>query len=649
MKKITFLLLFVIGFWSINAQNQRIMSKEQERNMTLRNVKPVTHHYDHLRSPNANVVLNENFNSAALPAGWTVVDNSTGGAGPWTFVTDYSGNTLDGTPFAMVDSDGYGQSVTEDTELVSPVVDISALGSVFISFDQYYNTYTGADIADVDVYDGTQWVNVFSTSSDMGAWGNPDHQLIDVTAYKNANFQVRFHYYNANWEWYWAVDNVMVFEPSDDDLAVIDAAPGTFVPNAPFVLKTKVYNNGLNMQDTFDVTFDVKDASNTSVFNETINITGAGLAAGGTHDVSAVNTAGLAVGTYTVEVTVTLAGDQDTSNDTYSTALDIIDYGSTYSSGIVYSYVASDMDTSGDADNTVSLDMTTGASTALGNAGTADFLIAGTFVKNILVGVEYGTNNLYFIDGTTGAAHKFGTFTGDINVYETSPVITGIAYDSALDVGYVCTPAGFYTFDYNNLNTTFVGAMNNAGGVMIGMDVDNNGNVYGIDLGDDQLYSIDPTTGAATAIGALGIDISYAQDMGADPVTGNLYGTLYQAGGAGSGLYSIDKVTGAATLIGTAATDEYSVCAIFDPSASVSENHIAGLKVYPNPTNGMIAVNADENIQNITIVNLAGQVVKTFDNDGSTAQLDLSDLAAGNYILKITTDQTVGSYQIIKK
>ena len=645
MKKITFLLLFVIGFWSINAQNQRIMSKEQERNISLQSVKPITHNYNNLRSPNATIVLNENFDSAALPAGWNVVDNL--GNGGWTFVNDYNGNTLDGTPFAMVDSDGLG-SVDVDTELVSPSVDVSALNSVYVSFDQYFNSYSGVDVGDVDVFDGTNWVNIYTTSADVGAWGAPDHQLIDVTAYKNANFQVRFHYYNANYDWYWAVDNVMVFEPDDDDLTVIDATPEGGLPNLPIPLKAKVYNNGTNIQNTFDVSFDVKDASNTSVFNETVNVTGAALAFGGTYDVVTTNQPSLPVGTYTLEVTVVLAGDQEASNDTFSGALPVIDFASTYNMNTVYSYVAFDADTSGDANFTTTFDIGTGVATPLGNAGTSDFLIAGTFVGDILVGVEFGTNNLYLIDGSTGAAYRYAPFSGDIYVYETSPVITGIAYDNALNVGYVSTSAGFYTFD-QNLNTTFVGAMNNAGGVMIGIAVDNNGNVYGIDLGDDQLYSIDPTTGAASAIGALGINIRYAQDMGADPVTGNLYGTLYQDGGAGSGLYSIDKVTGAATLIGAAATDEYTVCAIKGTTVSISENHIAGLKVYPNPTNGMIAVNAQENIQNISIVNLAGQIVKTFDNDGLTAQLDLNDLATGNYILKITTDQTVGSYQIIKK
>ena len=647
MKKITLLLLIMIGFWSVNAQNRRVMSKEQERNLLSQNVKPIVHRYDNLRSSKATIVIDENFNSGALPTGWTINDNSTGGSGPWAFVSDYNGNTLDGTPFAIVDSDSYGQGVTEDTELISPAVDVSALNNVFLSFDQYYHTYTGADTADVDVYDGTQWVNVFSTNSNIGAWGDPNHQFIDVTAYKNANFQVRFHYYNANWEWYWAVDNVMVLEADADDLAAVGASPSFGLPNVPIALKAMIYNNGSATQDAFDVTFNIKDASDTSVFNETVNVTGAALAPAGTYEVATTNQPSLPADTYTLEVTVALAGDANTANDMFSASLPVIDFASTYNLDTVYSYDAYDADSSGDQDNTMSFDVASGVVTALGSSGTASFLSAGTFVNGILAGVAYGTNDIYLIKGTDGMAYKYGTVTGDV-YNESQTVITGIAYDNNAQVTYACTLDGFYTID-NSLNSTLVGPMNNPSAGMIGIAVDDNGNVFGIDIADDKLYSIDTTTGAATEIGPLGYDFGYAQDMGADPVTGNLYGTLYQANGSGSGLFAIDKTTGAATPIGTLGSDEYTVCAIKGTTVSVSENNIAGLKVYPNPTNGMIAVNAQENIQNITIVNLAGQVVKTFDNNGLTAQLNISDLAAGNYILKITTDQTVGSYQILKR
>ena len=639
MKKITFLTLFLLGFWSVNAQQNRLMSKEQER-AHLQTVRPIEHHYDRLRSPNVTSFLSENFDAGAVPATWSVVDNL--GNGAWTVSAGYGTDlsTLDGTSFAFMDSDGAG-NVDIDTELISPEVDASNAAALYISFDQFFNTYTGADKADVDVWDGTQWVNVYTTSADAGAWGSPDHQLIDVTAYKNAQFKVRFHYYLANYDWYWAVDNVNIFEPDANDLAAVNVSPGTSLPNVPFYLKGDVYNNGSTQQDTFDVTFNIKDASNAVVFTETVNVTGAALTSGGTYSVSATTPASLAVGTYTIEASVALTGDADTSNDLYSTSLHIVVYLSSYQLDKVYSHVAYDADTSGDADNLVTFDFGTGAATAIGPLTTANFFTTGTFINDVLVAVEYGSNDVYLIDGT-GAAYKYGTFTGDVG----ANAIAGIAYDNTTQQGYVTDGKVLYSFD-TNLNTTTIGTID-ASKLMIGIDFDNTGTLYGIDITDDQLYTVDTTTGVPTAVGPLGVDIGYAQDMGADPTSGNLYGTLY-IGSSGGGLYSIDKVTGAATAIGTPGQDEYSLCAIKGTTVSISENTIEGLRVYPNPTNGAVIVNANENIQNVSVINLVGQEVLKFDNNGMNAQLDLSDLSSGSYILKISTDKTTATYQIIKK
>ncbi len=134
----------------------------------------------------------------------------------WNQVQDYSNfsgtQTLDGNPgFAFADSDGAGSGVDMNEYLVSPVIDASGLaGSLILEFDQYYNAL--GDNADVEVYDRTNWVTVLAQTADIGDWGAPDQQSIDVTQYANANFQVRFHYYNANWAWYWAIDNFSVAE-----------------------------------------------------------------------------------------------------------------------------------------------------------------------------------------------------------------------------------------------------------------------------------------------------------------------------------------------------------------------------------------------------------------------------------------------------
>ncbi|MFW6302653.1 MAG: hypothetical protein ACOC01_03930, partial [Bacteroidales bacterium] len=155
----------------------------------------------------AQVFLDENFDSG-IPAGWTIDDGGDSND-TWHGTNDYGGSTLDGSAFAIVDSDDAG-SVDMDESLESPAVNTNGYTYYFLEFDQYFNKF-GSEIADVDVWDGSAWQNVASFSgSDVGDWGAPDHQNIDITAHANANLKVRFHYYNANWDWYWAVDNVSV-------------------------------------------------------------------------------------------------------------------------------------------------------------------------------------------------------------------------------------------------------------------------------------------------------------------------------------------------------------------------------------------------------------------------------------------------------
>jgi hypothetical protein len=640
MKKIT-LFIVMLSFLSMSAQKNLIFKKEHERYMMSRAKFPVTHKNDRLQNPKATAYFEENFD-AGIPASWSVVDNAGTGA-IWQGATDYNGNTLDGTPFAFVNSDAAG-SVDVDTELISPEVDVSAATALFLSFEHYFNSYSGDDVGDVDVYDGTGWVNVYTTSSDVGAWGAPDYQMIEVTAYKNANFKVRFHYYNANWDWYWAVDNVKLFEPDADDLAVTESAPATFTANASFLLDANIYNNGTNTQNDFDVTFEIIDASSNSVFSETVNVTGANLASSGNYMVAASGQPSLPAGEYTYNVTVALSGDANNANDTYTQTLNIVDFPSTYQDDLVYSYVAYDGDSSGDLNNLVTFDSSANVTAVgAGALNTADFLVSGTFVNDVLVAVEYATNMVYFIDGN-GNAYKFRKLKGDIG----SEVVTGVAFNSTLGA-FISSGTNLYAVSLSDISTTIVGPFNTTGGLIIGIDIDDQGNMYGVDLGDDKFYSIDVSTGGATEIGDLGVDIRYAQDIGSNPDTGNMYGTLY-VDNVGGGLYSIDKSTGAATLIGAQQEDEYTVCAIKGGNLSgIAENHIEGLLVYPNPIQDVLNISAGENILNISVIDVTGKKVISIDNEGMQAQINLSELTKGIYILKITTDKTVGSSQIIKK
>ncbi|MEU5909470.1 S8 family serine peptidase [Micromonospora sp. NPDC047527] len=152
----------------------------------------------------------ETFDGTTTPAGWTVVDNA-GSGQVWKFTDDgRRGNLTGGTGnFAMIDSDAYGAGNSQDTSLVSPVVDLTGVTAPFIRFNQDFNQLD-QDTADVDlsIDGGTTWTNVLRQETDVR--GPRVTEVPIPQAAGKAQVQVRFRYYDASYEWWWEVDNVLI-------------------------------------------------------------------------------------------------------------------------------------------------------------------------------------------------------------------------------------------------------------------------------------------------------------------------------------------------------------------------------------------------------------------------------------------------------
>ena len=71
---------------------------------------------------------------------------------------------------------------------------------------------------------------------------------------------------------------------------------------------------------------------------------------------------------------------------------------------------------------------------------------------------------------------------------------------------------------------------------------------------------------------------------------------------------------------------------------SVSENGEAGLNVYPNPANTLMSVEA-EGLQQVTICNVMGQVVKMQRCNEDGVVINTADLASGMYTISVKTHQ----------
>jgi hypothetical protein len=97
----------------------------------------------------------------------------------------------------------------------------------------------------------------------------------------------------------------------------------------------------------------------------------------------------------------------------------------------------------------------------------------------------------------------------------------------------------------------------------------------------------------------------------------------------------------------------YKIAGITPPSTAVLESTTtAGISIYPNPTKGMIQMNAAQELGNatISIINASGNVVfETKQNilQGSNTLGNLSNLTSGIYMVLVTSDSGKLSQRLV--
>lgn len=162
-------------------------------------------------------------------------------------------------------------------------------------------------------------------------------------------------------------------------------------------------------------------------------------------------------------------------------------------------------------------------------------IFAATWGNDTWYGADYSNMTLVNIDTATGAITTIGSM---------GVVMNGLAYDPVSDLLYGVSSTGLYSIDTLTGTVTLIGEANVASSTFINLACSPSGKLYSVNMNDDILYSMDKTTGAATAIGSgIGLALSYAQDMEYDYNNNTLYLAAYIGSGAG-GLYVVDTLTG---------------------------------------------------------------------------------------------------------
>ena len=96
--------------------------------------------------------------------------------------------------------------------------------------------------------------------------------------------------------------------------------------------------------------------------------------------------------------------------------------------------------------------------------------------------------------------------------------------------------------------------------------------------------------------------------------------------------------------LGYCGQDESSMTINVKNSTDVDEYGFEA-KIYPNPTNGIVTIEA-ESLQRLTVVNVLGQIMYDHETEGDYAQIEMSQFGTGTYLIRIQTGNGVAMKRV---
>ncbi len=158
------------------------------------------------------VILEEHFETWPL-AGWTIVDNRDGCVWQPVTETGEENETGGSGDCATANSDYCGMFSPADTELWTPSLDISSYDDPELSFrsDMRHYESGGSEYwaVDASVNGGASWTNLLYRSG--VSYRGPELIRIPLSAVSGAtNLVIRFHYGDADYDYWWQVDDVLL-------------------------------------------------------------------------------------------------------------------------------------------------------------------------------------------------------------------------------------------------------------------------------------------------------------------------------------------------------------------------------------------------------------------------------------------------------
>jgi hypothetical protein len=602
--------------------------------------------------PDSDLPYFVDFNNG-LPCNWDWDSNTDQG---WEEVSSFGGNSIDSTDFMFINDDAAGSTAPPvDASITSPMMYAIGYDSLWLEFDHYYRQAGTAGL--VEVYDGSNWVQIDSIASTVGSWSAPMHEKYDISMYQNTDLMVRLRYTDGAgaWGWYWAVDNFHVngtLSPCTDvrvelltdiygseitwDIVDVNtgqvwAAGGPYPNISPYNAANALYVDTLCLPDAGTYEFRIEDSYGDGLDD------------------------GTNAGWYQVDVLCPWGDNNVLTIDTSLTAVNgapwgAMPYGSTTNtpmydstvfttSCVQYSNVTFQVDMNKvDASTFTTPELNATFNNWCGNCNAmsdAD----GDNVWDITLPLEEGSTieYKYSADGwTIQEMNDPNASCTNGNVTYTNRVLTIPAADTVLPV--VCWSscdacAIEVTLSVNMAWEVANGAIDSSGVHVAGTWQSwNPAGSQMLDTNGDGVYHI-------TFSSALGETLQYKFINGMDWNSAEPTTDL-AACGVSDGFGGYNRT---ATL-GNADTVFAPVCfgKCYDCAVSIDEA-LGSVSLFPNPTSGAFTLERTNLIGDVevSIIGLRGELLNAtkWDSGSSELNIDLSDLASGIYMVRLTADE----------
>ena len=180
-------------------------------------------------------------NDFSTPSDWTMANAGTGGVPPhsagssnWMITTNASAAPVAAlnpaafssvaNGYAIIDSDAAGSGQTQNATIVTSAnIDCSTRPNVSMKFQQTTRHYNETYYVVVSGDGGATWTD-FEVNTSMATntnTPNPGMVQINISSVAANQPDVRIGFrYVGNYDWFWAVDDIEIFETEDYDLAI---------------------------------------------------------------------------------------------------------------------------------------------------------------------------------------------------------------------------------------------------------------------------------------------------------------------------------------------------------------------------------------------------------------------------------------------